>query len=200
MWIFWLFLPIKWLGPYRHRRVIWQRKPCSIICHLPGRWGYDQKGSHLHSFVTNDLPHKFEAGTPAIAEAIGFGAAVDYLTAVGMQNIASHEHELIQYALESLSEVEGVKILGHSAMYKGGVASFTMKNIHPHDVSQILRFRHCRASRPSLRHAATKNSTYRLPHVPAFIFTIRPMKLIKLVRSTSKGKKDIQRVIIQRDE
>ncbi|MCE5207033.1 MAG: cysteine desulfurase [Chloroflexi bacterium] len=96
------------------------------------------KKVHLHSFVPNDLPYKFEAGTPAIAEAIGFGAAVDYLSSIGMENIAIHERELIMYALESLNEIKGVDVLGPSASHKGGVAAFTVKGIHPHDVSQIL--------------------------------------------------------------
>ena len=63
-------------------------------------------------FQPNDLPHKFEAGTPAIAEAVGFGAAVDYLTAVGMEAIAAHEHELTAYALERLKEIPGLKVFG----------------------------------------------------------------------------------------
>ena len=92
----------------------------------------------LRYFRPNDLPYKFEAGTPAIAEAIGFGAAVDYLTGVGMDAIAEHEHEITQYALERLEEVPGVKLIGPSADKKGGVASFTMTGAHPHDVAQIL--------------------------------------------------------------
>ena len=96
------------------------------------------KKVYLRSFSPNDLPHKFEAGTPAIAEAIGFGAAVDYLNRVGMERVAAHEYELIGYALEALSEIEGVKVYGPSAEQKGGVASFTMRGVHPHDVSQIL--------------------------------------------------------------
>ena len=96
------------------------------------------KRVYLRSFTPNDLPHKFEAGTPAIAEAIGFGAAVDYLSATGMQAIAAHEHELISYALEALNEVEGLKVFGPDASKKGGVAAFTLAGVHPHDVSQIL--------------------------------------------------------------
>jgi cysteine desulfurase/selenocysteine lyase len=93
---------------------------------------------HLREFVPNSLPHKFEAGTPAIAEAVGFGAAVDYLTSVGMNAIAAHEHEITEYALERLEEVPGVKLFGPSAQHKGGVASFTFDGVHPHDVAQIL--------------------------------------------------------------
>ncbi|MCJ7626283.1 MAG: cysteine desulfurase [Anaerolineaceae bacterium] len=92
----------------------------------------------LRSFTTNDLPHKFEAGTPAIAEAIGFGAAVDYLSGIGMDEVFKHEFVLINYALESLNEISGLKVLGPSAAQKGGVASFTLEGIHPHDIAQIL--------------------------------------------------------------
>ncbi len=96
------------------------------------------KTVHLRSFVPNDIPHKFEAGTPAIAEAVGFGAAVDYLTKVGMDAVAEHEQEMIVYALERLEEIPGVKVLGPIAEKKGGVASFTLDGVHPHDVAQIL--------------------------------------------------------------
>ncbi|MFN8434457.1 MAG: cysteine desulfurase [Anaerolineales bacterium] len=92
----------------------------------------------LRSFRPNTLPHKFEAGTPAIAEAIGLGAAVDYLTQIGMSNIAAHEHEITEYALERLEEIPGVKLFGPSADKKGGVAAFTLEGVHPHDVAQIL--------------------------------------------------------------
>ena len=92
----------------------------------------------LRSFRPNTLPHKFEAGTPAIAEAVGFGAAVDYLTSVGMNAIAAHEHEITEYALERLEEIPGVKLFGPSAEHKGGVAAFTLQGVHPHDVAQIL--------------------------------------------------------------
>jgi cysteine desulfurase/selenocysteine lyase len=92
----------------------------------------------LRSFRANTLPHKFEAGTPAIAEAIGFGAAVDYLSTIGIDNIAEHEHEITSYALERLEEIPGVKLFGPSADKKGGVAAFTLEGVHPHDVAQIL--------------------------------------------------------------
>jgi cysteine desulfurase/selenocysteine lyase len=92
----------------------------------------------LRSFRPNDLPYKFEAGTPAIAEAVGFGAACDYLSAIGMDDIAAHEHEITEYALERLEEIPGVKLFGPSADKKGGVAAFTMQGVHPHDVAQIV--------------------------------------------------------------
>lgn len=93
---------------------------------------------YLRSFTPNDLPHKFEAGTPAIAEAIGFGAAVDYLTGLSMVSIARHEQEIISYALERLSGIEGLRVIGPAAEFKGAVAAFTLNGVHPHDVAQIL--------------------------------------------------------------
>ncbi|MGZ6347633.1 MAG: cysteine desulfurase [Anaerolineales bacterium] len=92
----------------------------------------------LRSFRPNSVPHKFEAGTPAIAEAVGFGVAVDYLSSIGMEKISAHEHEITEYALERLEEIPGVKVFGPTADKKGGVASFTFEGVHPHDVAQIL--------------------------------------------------------------
>lgn len=89
-------------------------------------------------FTPNDLPHKFEAGTPAIAEGIGLGAAVDYLTTVGMNAIAAHEHSLTAYALEQIKTVPGLQVYGPTAEHKGGVISFTMEGVHPHDVAALL--------------------------------------------------------------
>jgi cysteine desulfurase/selenocysteine lyase len=92
----------------------------------------------LRSFKTNELPHKFEAGTPAIAEVVGLGAAIDYLRAIGMDAIARHEQEIGTYAIERLEEVPGLRILGPDMNYKGSVFSFTLPGIHPHDASQVL--------------------------------------------------------------
>jgi cysteine desulfurase/selenocysteine lyase len=85
-----------------------------------------------------DLPHKFEAGTSPIAEAVGFGAAVDYLNAVGLEAIAQHEHELLVYALERLQDVPGIVLYGPQPDRRAGIASFNMEGIHPHDVAQVL--------------------------------------------------------------
>jgi len=92
----------------------------------------------LRGFTPNDLPHKFEAGTPAVAEAIGFGAAVDYLSRIGMTWVEAHEKEITAYAMDRLSEISGLKIFGPTAEHKGGVTAFTLGSIHPHDVAQIL--------------------------------------------------------------
>ncbi len=87
----------------------------------------------------NELPWKFEAGTPAIAEAIGLGVAVDYLTGLGMAAVRAHEYETIAYALERLSEIPGLTLIGpEDANRRGGVATFTLDNIHPHDLADIL--------------------------------------------------------------
>jgi cysteine desulfurase/selenocysteine lyase len=96
------------------------------------------KRVRLGEFKANDLPYKFEAGTPAIAEVIGFGAAVDFLSEIGMQAIRSHEQEIISYALERLAEVPGVRVFGPEPAQRGAVASFTLDGTHPHDVAQIL--------------------------------------------------------------
>ncbi|MFQ5435382.1 MAG: aminotransferase class V-fold PLP-dependent enzyme, partial [Anaerolineae bacterium] len=92
----------------------------------------------LDGFTWNDLPWKFEAGTPAIAEGIGLGAAVDYLSGVGMENIHAHEQFITNYAMEALSEVPDLKVYGGPVSQKGGVATFTLGKIHPHDISELL--------------------------------------------------------------
>lgn len=84
-------------------------------------------------------PHKFEAGTPPIVEAIGLGAAVDYLSAIGMDAIVQHERELTGYALGALREIPGLRVIGPESLdRRGGTVSFTLEGIHPHDVGQIL--------------------------------------------------------------
>jgi cysteine desulfurase/selenocysteine lyase len=89
-------------------------------------------------FTTNDIPYKFEAGTPAIAEGIGFGAAVEYLDSIGMENVFAHEQETTRYALETLGSVKDLVMHGPAPEKKGGVISFSFMDVHPHDVSQIL--------------------------------------------------------------
>ncbi|MDQ6695616.1 MAG: cysteine desulfurase [Chloroflexota bacterium] len=92
----------------------------------------------LDGFTPNELPWKFEAGTPAIAEAIGLGRAVDYLSTLGMQNIHRYERELVVYALEQIAGIPGVKVYGPGAGERGGVVSFSIEDIHPHDIATIL--------------------------------------------------------------
>jgi cysteine desulfurase/selenocysteine lyase len=95
----------------------------------------------LDGFTTNDLPWKFEAGTPPIAEAIGLGAAIDYLGGIGMTNVRDHERRLSAYAIESLTRRFGSDLTIHGPLdagRRGGVLSFGYKDIHPHDLSQVL--------------------------------------------------------------
>jgi cysteine desulfurase/selenocysteine lyase len=84
-------------------------------------------------------PHRFEAGTPPIAQAVGLGAAVDYLSAIGMDKVAAHEHAITAYALERLAEVDGVRVIGPATSeQRGGAISLVVDGVHPHDVSQVL--------------------------------------------------------------
>jgi cysteine desulfurase/selenocysteine lyase len=87
----------------------------------------------------NDLPHKFEAGTPVVAETIGLGAAIDYMNKLGIENIRSHKEEVTKYALERMAEIEGMKIIGpKNANERGGLVGFEIEKVHPHDVAAIL--------------------------------------------------------------
>jgi cysteine desulfurase / selenocysteine lyase len=85
----------------------------------------------------HDLPWKFEAGTQAIAEVIGLGAAVDYLTALGMDAVRAHEREITEYAFEALSDIEGLTLYGPPPSRRAGVISFSIEGIHPHDLATI---------------------------------------------------------------
>ena len=91
----------------------------------------------MESSTWNDIPYKFEAGTPNFAQAVGLGAAIDYLQNIGMNNIATHEQMLIKYALGKLNQIDGLRIHG-SAKDRSGVISFNMDGIHPHDLAQFL--------------------------------------------------------------
>ena len=92
----------------------------------------------LEKTIWNELPHKFEAGTPPIAQAFGLGQAIDYLNAAGLEAIERHEHELTGYALARLAELPYVSVLGPPAERRGGIVSFVVDGVHPHDVAQIL--------------------------------------------------------------
>ena len=86
----------------------------------------------------NELPYKFEAGTPAIAEAVGFGAAVDYVSEVGLDAIAQHEQELVEYTLERLAELPWIETYGPPPARRAGIVSLNVEGVHPHDVAQVL--------------------------------------------------------------
>jgi len=85
----------------------------------------------------NALPYKFEAGTPNIADTIGLATALEYVAALGLENIASHEHDLLTYATDRLQEIDGLRIIG-TARQKASVISFTLEGVHPHDIGTIL--------------------------------------------------------------
>ncbi|HQJ45845.1 MAG TPA: cysteine desulfurase, partial [Ignavibacteriaceae bacterium] len=104
-----------------------------------------QGGGDMISKVTfeettyNELPHKFEAGTPDIAGAIGLGAAIEYVQQIGLDNIAHYENQLLHYATDAVSDLQGLRIIG-TAKEKISVLSFHLENIHPHDVGTFLDF------------------------------------------------------------
>jgi cysteine desulfurase / selenocysteine lyase len=137
-----------------------------------------------------DLPHKFEAGTSPIAEAVGFGAAIDYLTDIGLDAIEQYEHELAEYALGRLSELPGVVTYGPPADRRAGIVSFNVEGVHPHDVAQVLDFEgvairaghHC--CQPLMRKlgvAATNRASF-------YVYTV-PEEIDRLVDGLHKVRK-----------
>jgi cysteine desulfurase/selenocysteine lyase len=132
----------KMLGP-TGIGVLWARK--QILQAMPPFLGGGDmiKSVHLRESAWADIPHKFEAGTPNIAHGVGFGAAVDYLTELGMDAVRDHEQSLAAYALERLQEVPNLVIYGPPAGERGGVVTFNLMRgqdllIHPHDLASIL--------------------------------------------------------------
>ena len=100
--------------------------------------GHMIRSVRLEETTWGEVPAKFEAGTQPIAEAVGFGAAVDYLTAIGLEAIEAHEHELTAYALGRLGELPGLKLYGPAVERRAGIVSFNVEGVHPHDVAQVL--------------------------------------------------------------
>jgi cysteine desulfurase/selenocysteine lyase len=153
-------------------------------------------GGHMIRRVTfeettwGELPHKFEAGTSPIAEAVGFGAAIDYLTGIGFEAIEQHEHELAEYALGRLGELPWVVTYGPSADRRAGIVSFNVEGVHPHDVAQVLDFEgvairaghHC--CQPLMRKlgvAATNRASF-------YVYTV-PEEIDRLVDGLHKVRK-----------
>jgi len=105
---------------------------------LPYQGGGDMiKSVTFEKTIYNDVPNKFEAGTPNISGVIALGKAIDYITNLGIENIAKHEAELLEYATEKIGEINGVKIIGN-AKNKASVLSFVIENVHPHDIGTIM--------------------------------------------------------------
>jgi len=137
-----------------------------------------------------EVPAKFEAGTQPIAEAVGFGAAADYLAAIGLDAVEQHEHELAAYALDRLAELPGVKVYGPPADRRAGIVSFNVEGIHPHDVAQVLdlegvaiRAGHhcCQPLMQKLGVAATNRASF-------YLYTL-PDEIDRLVEGVHKAKK-----------
>lgn len=135
---FFAFSGHKMLGP-TGIGALWVRK--SVLEAMNPFHGGGDMIREVHKYETtwNDLPYKFEAGTPNIADVIGLGTAIDYLQNIGMDNIREHEIELTKYAVEKLSQIKGLQIYGTKDISKrGGVISFNFSDVHPHDVAQII--------------------------------------------------------------
>ncbi|PHY09411.1 MAG: cysteine desulfurase [Nitrosarchaeum sp.] len=135
---FFAFSGHKMLGP-TGIGVLWVRK--SVLQTMSPFHGGGDMIREVHKYETtwNDLPYKFEAGTPNIADVVGLGSAIDYLTKLGMDNVREHEIELTNYAIEKLSKINGLLIYGTKDISKrGGVISFNFADVHPHDVAQII--------------------------------------------------------------
>ena len=150
------------------RELLEQMEPFNLGGHMIKKVQFEET-------TWGDLPHKFEAGTSPIAEAVGFGAAVDYLNAIGLDAIEQYEHELVSYALERLGEVSGILLYGPPADRRAGIVSFNMDGVHPHDVAQVLdwegvaiRAGHhcCQPLMQRLGVAATNRASFYLYTVP----------------------------------
>ena len=135
---FYVFSGHKMLGP-TGSGALWARREL-LEAMPPFMAGGDMiREVHLRRSVWNDVPWKFEAGTPDIAAQIGMGAAAEYLMALGMENLRTHEQELATYAMATLRrEIPGIEIYGPEANLRGGVVAFNLPGIHSHDVAQIL--------------------------------------------------------------
>lgn len=135
---FFAFSAHKMLGP-TGVGILWVRKEL-LEKMIPFHGGGDMiREVHKYETTWNDLPYKFEAGTPNIADVIGFAAALDYLNNLGMDFVRNHEIEITKYALEKMSSIKGLKIYGTKDISKrGGVISFNFADIHPHDLATII--------------------------------------------------------------
>jgi len=152
--------------------------------------GHMIRSVNLEETTWGDVPAKFEAGTQPIAEAVGFGAAVDYLEEVGLEAIEQHEHELVTYALERMADVPGITMYGPAPERRAGIVSFNLDSIHPHDVSQVLDYdgvairagHHCCQPLMQRLGVATTN------RASFYLYTI-PEEIDRLVEGLHKARK-----------
>jgi cysteine desulfurase/selenocysteine lyase len=152
--------------------------------------GHMIRAVRAESTTWGEVPAKFEAGTQPIAEAVGFGAAVEYISAVGLEAIEQHEHELVTYALERLAEIPEIKLYGPPPERRAGIVSFNLGDIHPHDVAQVLdlegvaiRAGHhcCQPLMQKLGVAATNRASF-------YLYTL-PEEVDRLVDGLHKARK-----------
>jgi cysteine desulfurase / selenocysteine lyase len=140
----------------------------------------------------NELPHKFEAGTPAIAEAYGLGVAIDYVTGIGLDAIEAHEHELVAYALGRLEELDFIRVFGPPADRRAGIVSFEVEGVHPHDVAQILDWEGVavRAGHHCTQPLMTRLGVVATTRASFYVYSI-PEEVDRLVAGLVKVKKSL---------
>jgi cysteine desulfurase/selenocysteine lyase len=140
----------------------------------------------------NELPYKFEAGTPAIAEAVGFGAAVDYVSEAGLEAIERHEHELLEYALGRLGELAWVDVYGPPTERRAGIVSFNVQGVHPHDVAQVLDWEGVavRAGHHCTQPLMSKLGVSATTRASFYLYSI-PEEIDRLVEGLHKVKKSL---------
>jgi cysteine desulfurase/selenocysteine lyase len=140
----------------------------------------------------NDLPHKFEAGTPAIAEAYGLGVAIDYVTAVGLDAIEAHERELVGYAMGRLEELDFIRVFGPPADRRAGIVSFEVEGVHPHDVAQILDWEGIavRAGHHCTQPLMTRLGVVATTRASFYVYSV-PEEVDRLVEGLVKVKKSL---------
>jgi cysteine desulfurase/selenocysteine lyase len=138
----------------------------------------------------NELPYKFEAGTPAIGEAYGMGVAIDYITSVGLEAIEEHERELTAYALERLSELPFVTVYGPPLERRAGIVSFNVDGVHPHDVAQVLDWEGIavRAGHHCTQPLMTRLGIVATTRASFYLYSIRE-EIDRLVEAVAKAKK-----------
>jgi cysteine desulfurase/selenocysteine lyase len=140
----------------------------------------------------NELPYKFEAGTPAIAEAVGFGAAIDYLTEVGLEAVERHERELVEYTLGRLAELPWIRTYGPAPERRAGIVSFNVEGVHPHDVAQLLDWEGVavRAGHHCTQPLMSKLGTTATVRASFYLYSI-PEEVDRLVAGLHKAKESL---------
>ncbi|MEK6274388.1 MAG: cysteine desulfurase [Actinomycetota bacterium] len=169
---------------------LWGRKELLDAMEPFNLGGHMIRAVRADTTTWGEVPAKFEAGTQPIAEAVGFGAAVDYISAVGLEAIEQHERELVTYALERLADLEDIKLYGPPPARRAGIVSFNLGDIHPHDVAQVLdlegvaiRAGHhcCQPLMQKLGVAATNRASF-------YLYTL-PEEVDRLVEGLHKARK-----------